>query len=63
MRILLVLSTTEHVRVTRARPEVPKRAMLWLSVLSSAMRPAAPQSVFLQRADLQRAWSLVEIRA
>ena len=34
MRILLILPAGENVRVTNARPEVPKRAMLRFSVLS-----------------------------
>ncbi|MCX6629047.1 MAG: radical SAM protein [Candidatus Solibacter sp.] len=34
MRILLILPAGENVRVTSARPEVPKRAMLRFSVLS-----------------------------
>ena len=33
MKVLLILPAGENVRVTRERPRVPKRAMLWFSVL------------------------------
>src|SRR5512136_1484547 len=52
MKILLVLPAAERVRVTRERPEVPRRAMLRFSVLPlTAVAAATPPGHELQIVD------------